>query len=697
MNQQNRGFLHKYRSIVVAIVLFVSLDIALIAYNLAASYTIDRYTASRDLSGSMRSSTQIVLRSLLEMQADVAAGGTIGEEARTTLRDRAALIQNGLSALREGGSLPGDAEATVYAAATQPAQRAEADKFASLWQPYQQLLQPLLAADVIDAASVGAAASHGRRINSELFGAINRFVNATQDLVTRETRVLRIVQIVGILFALLNFLYTALLASRRLLEGDRAVARSQKQTGDILATVKEGLFLVTPEQQIGEQMSASLKDVLRQEVKPGQKLFDLLTPMVSAPIMEAARDYVGLLFGKRVKENLVYSLNPLSEVEIGGDTAQKRYLSFQFNRVLDEGEVSGLLVTVQDATERVNLQAEVASAKSRAREQMEVLLRVLNNDPAEVQDFLRRTESSLEQVNATLRQAARRSGENYLGLVNSVFRHVHGIKSEAAAMNLEMFESVAHAFELDLVALRDRGDVEGADMVKLALHLDDLFECLNSVRGLFERLGTASPAPASAPAGGESSPAQQLLASLRGLAKRIAADLGKEVRVTGDMPAFDTLPQGMADDLRSISLQLLRNAVVHGIEEPQERRQHGKAAGGIVHFSCRRSDTDGIDFSVRDDGRGISPRRVREALVRSQRYTADEVAAMPDRDVVMKIFEPGISTASESNRDAGHGAGMDVVLSRVNAMGARIALGSQGHSHTEFRIRIALPSAAAAA
>lgn len=691
MNQHNRGFLHKYRSIVVAIVLFVTLDIALIAYNLAASYQIDRHTASRDLSGSMRSSTQIVLRSLLEMQADVAANGTVGADTLATLHDRANLIQNGIALLRDGGRMPGDEQAVTYAAATQPAQRAEAEKFASVWQSYQQLLQPLLTKTAIDAASVNAAASHGRRINTELFGAINRVVNATQEELTHETRVLRIVQIVGILFALLNFLYTALLASRRLLEGDRAVARSQKQTGDILATVKEGLFLVTPEQQIGEQMSASLKDVLRQEVTPGQKLFELLAPMVSAPIMEAARDYVGLLFGKRVKENLVYSLNPLSEVEIGGDTAQKRYLSFQFNRVLDEGEVSGLLVTVQDATERVNLQAEVASAKSRAREQMEVLLRVLNNDPAEVQEFLRRTESSLEQVNATLRQAARRSGENYLGLVNSVFRHVHGIKSEAAAMNLEMFESVAHAFETDLVALRDRGDVEGADMVKLALHLDDLFECLNSVRGLFERLGT--PAVAAAPVSSDSSPVQQLLSSLRGLAKRIATDLGKEVRVTGDMPAFEALPEAMADDVRAISLQLLRNAVVHGIEDPQERRQHGKAAGGIVHFSCRRNDADGIDFSVRDDGRGISPRRVRDALVRSQRYSADEVAAMPDRDVVMKIFEPGVSTANESNRDAGHGAGMDVVLNRVNAMGARIALGSQGHSHTEFRIRIPLPSA----
>lgn len=680
------GFLRKYRAIVVAIALFVTIDVALIAYNVTASYKIDRHTATRDLSGTKRSSSQIVLHALLQLRDDYAATGTVNTDIQKLLRERATLIDDANRVLREGGRMPRDADSPEYEAASTPAERAHLETITSLWQPYFRLLQPLLNTTTLDAASLERAVEYGRKNNAALLAGLNELVNDAQERVNSETNVLRIAQVVGILLALLNFLFTALLAFRRLHAGDRAVAKSQKETGDILATVKEGLFLITPDYKVGEQMSSSLKDVLRKTVTPGQGLFDVLGPMVTPQTLEAARDYVELLFGKRVKESLVYSLNPLSEVEVGGD-GQPRWLGFQFNRVLEGDDVAYLLVTVQDATERVNLTAQVAAAKVRTREEMEVLLRVLSNDPADVREFLRRTEAALEQINDGLRQASRRTGENYLTLVNAVFRAVHSIKSESAALNLEMFEGVAHDFELDLIALRDRGDVEGADMVKLTLHLDDLFESVSTIRGFLDRISGAS---------GEMdrSPSSRLLESLRGLARRIAADQGKEVRVTAELPVFDRLPEAMADEIRAIGLQLLRNAVVHGIEDADERKTHGKPSGGIVHFACRDIGHGAVEFTVRDDGRGISPRRIREALVRGERYTQADVDAMSDRDVVMKIFEPGVSTAGASTRDAGHGAGMDVVLNRVNALSGRISMSTQGHSHTEFRMRFPFPGGA---
>lgn len=686
MKTNQAGFLRKYRAIVVAIALFVTIDIALIAYNVTASYKIDRLAAARDLSGSERSSSQIVLRALLEMHADYTTHGNINADAQKALRERATLIENANRVFRDGGRMPNDT--VEYDAASTPAARQAIDKITALWAPYYALTQPLTNGNTFDGAALDKAVEYARTNNTALFAAINDLVNDAQDRVNSETGVLRIAQVVGILLALLNFIFTALLAFRRLIAGDRAVARSQKETGDILATVKEGLFLITPDYKVGEQMSASLKDVLRKTVPAGQNLFDVLGPMVSPQTLEAARDYVELLFGKRVKESLVYSLNPLSEVEVGGD-GQKRYLGFQFNRVLEDDEVSYLLVTVQDATERMNLAAQVAAAKSRTREEMEVLLRVLSNDPTDVREFLRRTEAALEQINDGLRQVSRRTGENYLALVNAVFRSVHSIKSEAAALNLEMFEGIAHDFETDLIALRDRGDVEGSDMVKLTLHLDDLFESVSSVRGFLDRISGTGVADA------ERSASARFVESLRGLGRRIAADQGKEVKVTADLPVFDRLPEAMADEIRGIGLQLLRNAVAHGIEEPDERKSLGKSAIGLVHFACRDVGQDAIEFTVRDDGRGISPKRIREALTRGGRYAQADIDAMSDRDVVMKIFEPGVSTIAGSTRDAGHGAGMDVVINRVNALSGRISMSTQGHSHTEFRMRFPLSVGAA--
>ncbi|HJU39561.1 MAG TPA: Hpt domain-containing protein, partial [Tahibacter sp.] len=571
MKTNQAGFLRKYRAIVVAIALFVTIDVALIAFNVTASYKIDRLAAARDLSGSERSSSQIVLRALLELDADFKSKGVTNVEAQKALRERATLIDDAVRVFRNGGQMPNDPDGITYAAASTPNAINAVEKISSLWQPYHALLSPLFTATTLDGDALDKAVAYARSNNTALFGAINGLVNDSQDRVNAETNVLRIAQVVGILLALANFIFTALLAFRRLIASDRVIAKAQKETGDILATVKEGLFLITPDYKVGEQMSASLKDVLRKDVPVGQNLFDVLGPMVTPQTLEAARDYVELLFGKRVKESLVYSLNPLSEVEVGAE-GQKRYLGFQFNRVLEDDEVSYLLVTVQDATERVNLAAQVAAAKSRTREEMEVLLRVLSNDPTDVREFLRRTEAALEQINDGLRQVSRRTGENYLALVNAVFRSVHSIKSESAALNLEMFEGIAHDFETDLIALRDRGDVEGSDMVKLTLHLDDLFECVTSVRGFLDRISGVSVSEA------ERTASARFVESLRGLGRRIAADQGKEVKITAELPVFDRLPESMADEIRGIGLQLLRNAVAHGIEDPDERRTHGKAS-----------------------------------------------------------------------------------------------------------------------
>ncbi|MGO4779710.1 hypothetical protein AB4084_29975, partial [Lysobacter sp. 2RAB21] len=130
-------------------------------------------------------------------------------------------------------------------------------------------------------------------------------------------------------------------------------------------------------------------------------LIEVLRPMVAAQTLEATRDYLGLLFGKRVKENLVASLNPLSEVPVAGGSdgrgqPQSRYLNFQFNRVQESEDTVYLLVTVSDATERVRLTQEIAAAKTRTREEMEGLLRVLSRESSEVRLFLHRIGVVLE-------------------------------------------------------------------------------------------------------------------------------------------------------------------------------------------------------------------------------------------------------------------------------------------------------------
>jgi two-component system chemotaxis sensor kinase CheA len=690
---KSSSFWKRYYILIVAVSLFLLISGALIAASLLLSGQIAQGTQARDLSGAARSASQIVLRSMLEMDQDIKNGKPVSADLRETLRKRSEQVSNTIKLFRTGGRLPGDSSAVAFDIALASPEMIQTDaQLAKLWGPYETRITAVLAGPSPDPAELASAIQYGRASNSELFELFNKLVAGSQAITEQANRRLTQAQTIGAALIMLNFLFTALVAFRRLLAGDRAVTQSRKQTDDILATVKEGLFLVTGDFTVGQQMSHSLPQIMQRKVEPGMNLIEVLRPMVAAQTLEATRDYLGLLFGKRVKENLVASLNPLSEVPVAGGSdgrgqPQSRYLNFQFNRVQESEDTVYLLVTVSDATERVRLTQEIAAAKTRTREEMEGLLRVLSRESSEVRLFLHRIGVVLERVNDDLRQAAaRRTGTDYGELVNAIFRDVHSLKSEAAALGLEMIEALAHTFEADLIGLRDRGSIEGADMVKMTVHLDDMFECVATIRDFLDRIGGGRDAGAAKSA---ASPSQRAVEGWNTLAERIAREQGKQVQLDMQLQAFDRVPGEALNALRTIGLQLLRNAVVHGIETMDERRAASKPPAGTVSFRSEDLGTRQIELVVRDDGRGIDARRVREALAATGLYSAERLSALSDRDVIMKIFEPGVSTASQnSDRDAGHGVGMDLVMKQVRAMSGTISMATKVGAYTEFRIRL---------
>lgn len=702
------SFWGRYSAILVSVLLSLLIAAAMVLISVRLGDEIAQRVVVRDLAGAERTSVQMALRALMTMERDLKSGRVPPAELGKMLRERSQRVSHTIKVFQDGGRMPEEPGRLALdpqwftQAFSETNQQVEKS-----WRPLEQRIQRVLDAPEPTLAVVGDAVDHGVGVLDSIVAQITREIDLVQARTEANSRTLKQVQYGGAALLLLNFLFTVFVALRRLRAGDRAVVQSNKQTQDILATVKEGLFLVTGDFVIGSQMSHSLPQIMQRRVEPGMNLVELLRPMVNASTLEATRDYLGLLFGKRVKENLVASLNPLSEVPVAGGSdgrgqAQPRYLNFQFNRVQEGEGTVHLLVTVSDATERVRLAQEVAAAKTRTREEMESLLRVLSRDSAEVRFFLHRIGAVLERINDDLRQAAgRRGGTDYLELVNAIFRDVHSLKSEAAALNLEMLEALAHNFEVDLIGLRDRGEVEGADMVKMTVHLDDLFECAATIREFLDRFsgsahsGGAHPGSAGSPrAPAASTPAQRLSEGWTGLAERIAGDQGKRVSLQLQLDALDRLPAETLNALRAIGLQLLRNAVAHGIEPGAERESLGKPAEGSIAIRSSDAGARQIELSVRDDGRGIDVARVRAALAASGRYSPEQLDAMSERDAMMKIFEPGVSTAADrGDRDAGHGVGMDLVMKQVRAMAGTISLSTQVGAYTEFRIRLPVAEA----
>ena len=171
--------------------------------------------------------------------------------------------------------------------------------------------------------------------------------------------------------------------------------------------------------------------------------------------------------------------------------------------------------------------------------------------------------------------------------------------------------------------------------------------------------------------------------------RQAAKETGKQVRldIVGGSIEVD---RGVLDRMTGSFEHLLRNAVSHGIESPEERTAAGKGAAGSVTVSLSHEGNEvGVEF--RDDGAGLDLGRIREKGLALGMLEADQ--SYGDAELANLIFHPGFSTADRVTELAGRGVGMDVVRSEVNAMGGRIETATARGQGTSFRLVLPLTTA----
>ncbi|MEO7579281.1 MAG: ATP-binding protein [Massilia sp.] len=683
---------HKYREIIIAVALFLLFDMSVLVLNFYTSFQIDQDAVAINLSGRQRYVSQRVARTLLELDAARAAGQPRKQATLDELRAGAKIFQVSMVAFRQGGVVPGgDGKPVQLEAVASEHGQALLGRAEALWNPYFHLLQPLLADNHYSDAQLSAALAYSQANNLELLTVANDFVSEAQAIGASRASRLRTIQTIGIALSLLNFAYTVFASLRHLFANDRQVAIAQQETAEILDTVKEGLFLLDANMKVGSQYSTSLARMLGRPVGAGTDFRLLLQSMVSEQTFTLACDYIELLFGERVKEALTGDLNPLTflEVNVAGENgvATPRFLTLQFNRVLKDGKISHLLVTVFDVTLQVGLERALAQAKLKSKAEMEVMLDLLKVDPATLGVFLKSAEHSLLEINGHLRAAG--GALDYRRTVNTIFRKIHTLKGEAAMLGLEMFENLAQQFETLLSSLREKGAVSGEDLLALPFPLEEFLQRVAMARDLTARLAAYHDAFAAPAERSEDSAGDAFAARLDALAQRVAHDQGKQVQLVAELDLLKAMPHKTRTELQDITVQLLRNAVAHGIEAADERADLAKSASGTIYVGLKPAEAGEYELILRDDGRGLAPPAIRAALLRSGRYSEQALAQLDDRQVVMKIFEPCFSTVERAGRDAGHGVGMDVVKQRIEQLGARLRISSRSNVFTQFSIHFA--------
>lgn len=184
--------------------------------------------------------------------------------------------------------------------------------------------------------------------------------------------------------------------------------------------------------------------------------------------------------------------------------------------------------------------------------------------------------------------------------------------------------------------------------------------------------------------------AMVIVPRLKRIVRQTSTELGREVNLEIDGEAFK-LDRHLLQRMTAPIEHLLRNAVSHGIETPQERTTVGKPLQGQITLKVFREDTE-IIFQVQDDGRGLNRKRLRAkaeelGLVKPQ-------DTLSDQDTMRLILRPGFSTASSLSQISGRGVGMDVVSSEVKALGGHLQIISTEGQGTLFTMRLPFAMAA---
>lgn len=181
-------------------------------------------------------------------------------------------------------------------------------------------------------------------------------------------------------------------------------------------------------------------------------------------------------------------------------------------------------------------------------------------------------------------------------------------------------------------------------------------------------------------------PFETIVGGFQRVARDVARDIGKQLHleIRGVSVEID---KTVLDALKDPLMHLLRNAIDHGLEDPETRLQQDKPPIGRVLFEVQQRGSE-ITIKVEDDGCGFDVSRIRRKALERDLITTQEARTLTDEDIRMLVFHSGLTTSERVTALSGRGLGMDIVRTRVENLRGRIAIDSVPGKGTAVTIHV---------
>ncbi len=504
-------------------------------------------------------------------------------------------------------------------------------------------------------------------------------------------------------------------------EKQELVAAGSRLTDAILKGSPQGLFLLDAKDKIQPQVSASLTTLFRRQDFTNVSFEKLIGPLVTAKTLASARTFLTRLLDPAAS-GAADPPNPLQDVEVrlvnSDGSSEAAHYSFEFNPVDLPDEPRSWLVRVTDITARVQQHRELEDLRTHKQIQGEILRSVMLSGAARFGAFLQRTDAAMKTINGVLKKPAREA-DAFRNKIEETVDEVDRVRRDAAALKLTGFEAAARLLEDSLQELRSRGGaLSGGDFLPLAVKLDQLYGQFALLRSLSAQAApiveTDTDLPdtrmtengtqiieapkflaemaqrAAAPKAHRMAQAGSLDSTLTSLTELVASEQKKTVVL--ECTGLQLVPQRYQAAIKNVAIQLIRNAVMHGVETPAERSRAGKPAHGTLHLEFKANPDQTFEMHFQDDGAGLDPDKVRATAVSRGLLSEEAAGRLRDRQAIKLIFKSGYTTLTSSPGETVHGTGMSLVRRYVHEAGGKIALATLlGH---ETRFKVTLPAQA---
>jgi two-component system chemotaxis sensor kinase CheA len=183
-------------------------------------------------------------------------------------------------------------------------------------------------------------------------------------------------------------------------------------------------------------------------------------------------------------------------------------------------------------------------------------------------------------------------------------------------------------------------------------------------------------------------PIEQVFNKFPRLVRDLARNMNKQIEfvVEGKETEID---RSVLEEIGDPLIHIIRNAIDHGVETPEERKKAGKSPQGNVYLGARHEENH-IVVEVSDDGKGMDAQKLKDKAIERGYLTPEVAEKMSDRDAFDLIFYSGFSTAEKLTEVSGRGVGMDVVRNNIKKINGTVEIDSEPGKGSKFIIKLPL-------